>query len=215
MVFGGNLYRQNEKLGPQLQSALPQPAQVWPIAAGSWALRNELAWLSANLGVVEQMSAIVLVVNSGDFAEASSWSCELTHPTHKPAFALGYLFEKYVYTFRPCDGLTPSALKVPPGDLRKELQVFLSGRADKVLFAWYPDKAEQADVTLRKATQDAQLALLQSAGANPKNLVSIADDKRWTAAIYKDGIHPLPEGNQVLAQVLKDALVRAELVYGK
>ncbi len=60
---------------------------LWPISAGSWALRNELAYLRVNPDVVTQIDALVFVFNSGDFAEASSWKCELTHPRTKPNLA--------------------------------------------------------------------------------------------------------------------------------
>lgn len=47
LVYGGNTYRQPERLGPALQTLLQERGggQVWPISAGSWALRNELAYM--------------------------------------------------------------------------------------------------------------------------------------------------------------------------
>lgn len=212
LVLGGNSYKEVDRLGPRLQATISQGAKVWPISAGSWALRNELAWLRTNPDVVDKMSAVVFVVNSGDFAEASSWSCELTHPTHKPTFALGYLFEKYVYAYSPCDGRVPPALQVPPGDLPHELTAFLAGKADKVFFVWYADKSEQADAALRSAHQAPQMATLLAAGANAKNMLSVADDPRWSATFYKDSIHPLPEGNEVLAKIIHEKLLQTGLV---
>lgn len=164
IVLGGNPLSETDRLGPKLQKILPLDVSVWPISAGSWALRNELAWLRANPDVVDKVSAIVFVVNSGDFGEASSWSCELTHPTHKPTLALFYLVEKYVHAFSPCNGSVPPGLQVPPGDLPRELQAFLAGRADKVHFVWYADKTELADTALRQIKQDAQLTTLRVAG---------------------------------------------------
>lgn len=213
LVLGGNAYRGDDRLGPSLQAVLPQSARVWPISAGSWALRNELAWLRANPDVVDAVDALVFLVNSGDFDEASSWSCELTHPTHKPAFALRYLFEKYVYAFTPCNGTVPPALQVPRGNLAQELQAFLTGKAHRVLFVWYADKAEQADAVLRTSKQAAQLAMLHRGGA--KLMLSVAEDARWSAAFYKDSIHPTPQGNRVLADIIRDGLVRSGLLAGK
>ena len=43
VVYGGNAYRQSDRLGPALQASLQlhsPGALVWPISAGSWALRN-------------------------------------------------------------------------------------------------------------------------------------------------------------------------------
>lgn len=213
LVLGGNPYREDERLGPRLQATLPQGTRVWPISAGSWALRNELAWLRANPDVVEKMDTLVFVVNSGDFAEASSWSCELTHPTHKPSSALFYLFEKYVYAFSPCDGTVPPALQVPPGNLPQELQTFLAGKIPKVLFVSYADKAEQADVAQREGKQAVQLAMLRGAGA--KSLLNVAEDARWSSVYYRDGIHPTPDGYQVLASIIKDGLLRDGVVTGR
>lgn len=214
LVLGGNPYREVDRLAPSLQALLPAGSRVWPISAGSWALRNELAWLRSNPDVVNKVSAIVFVVNSGDFAEASSWSCELTHPTQKPTLALLYLFEKYVHAFSPCDGTVPVGLQVPPGDLPSELQAFLNGRADKVHFVWYADKPEQADAQLRQTKRTPQFAILKAAGG-AKHLVSVADDPRWSAAYYRDGIHATPEGNRVLADIIKSDLVRAGVVADK
>lgn len=210
VVLGGNPVREDDRLGPDLQRMLPQGSSVWPISAGSWALRNELAWLRSNPDVVNKMSAIVFVVNSGDFDQASSWSCESTHPTHKPAIALRYLFEKYVYAFSPCDGKVPPALLVPPGDLSAELQAFLAGKAQKVLFIWYADKPQLADAALRQSSQAAQMTTLRQAGA--LNMLGVAEDARWSGKLYRDTIHPTAEGNQILAAIIKDGLEQTGLI---
>ena len=38
LVLGGNKYRLEDRLGPQLSQLTGLP--IWPIAAGSWSLRN-------------------------------------------------------------------------------------------------------------------------------------------------------------------------------
>lgn len=73
LVLGGNQFRAPERLGPSLQAlmqAYSSDVNVWPIAPGSWALRNELAYLHLN----------PQVPSSADFEAASSWCCELKHP---------------------------------------------------------------------------------------------------------------------------------------
>lgn len=78
LVFGGNHYKKQERLGPTLQALMQTrtgDAHVWPIGAGSWALRNELTWLRQNPEVLEQVKQIMFVLNNGDFDAASSWSC--------------------------------------------------------------------------------------------------------------------------------------------
>ncbi len=42
LLVGGNPLGKVERLGPQLAKVTSQ--SVWPISAGSWALRNELAY---------------------------------------------------------------------------------------------------------------------------------------------------------------------------
>lgn len=78
-------------LGPTLQARLQERegAQVWPISAGSWALRNKLAYMRLTPHVPACVNRIVFVLNTGDFgAEASSWRCELTHRRTQPTVAL-------------------------------------------------------------------------------------------------------------------------------
>jgi len=202
VVFGGNGYREPDRLGPALQARLQQHAgegAVWPISAGSWALRNELAWLRQNPQVPAQVDRVLFVLNTGDFGEASSWACEATHPKARPAVALWYLFNKYVYAFEKC-GSVPAGLQVPPGDLAAELNAFLAVHGDKAVFVLYPDRPETQDPALAQAHFAAGRALLASAGA--RKVVPLTGDARWRTDYYKDGIHPTPEGNQVLARIL-------------
>ena len=60
-----------------------------------------------NPQVPNSVKSMVFVLNTGDFGEASSFSCELTHPRTRPTVALWYLFNKYVYAFEPC-GAVPA-----------------------------------------------------------------------------------------------------------
>ncbi len=206
LVYGGNAYRQSERLGPTLQAMLQgRGVSVWPISAGSWALRNELAYMRLNPQVPAGVSRIVFVLNTGDFgAEASSWACELTHPRNRPTFALWYSVNKYVHSFEPC-GEVPAALKVPDGDLAAELQAFMALHAAKTTFVLYPDKTEVSDVALESKGFAAGEAILKKAGAT--RVVHVLQDKRWNGGLYKDGIHPTAEGNRVLASIIDDALV--------
>jgi hypothetical protein len=202
VVLGGNAYQQQDRLGPALQASAQHYARggvVWPVAAGSWALRNELAWLRENPQVPAQVDRVIFVVNTGDFGEASSWSCEATHPRKRPAVALWYLFNKYVYAFEAC-GDVPPGLQVPPGDLAAELRSFLAVYGDKSLFVLYPNRAEAENPALARANFAAGLALLTSSGA--QKIVPLAGNERWRTDFYKDDIHPTPEGNRVLADIL-------------
>ena len=46
-------------------------------------------------------------------------------------------------------------------------------------------------------------------------MLSVVEDVRWSAALDMDGIHPTSEGNRVLADIIRDGLVRTGLVVGK
>jgi len=200
IVLGGNPLGEVERLGPQLAKVTSQ--SVWPISAGSWALRNELAYLRANPDVVKQIDALVFVFNSGDFAEASSWKCEVTHPRNKPVLALWYLFNKYAYSFYPCT-VVPEGLQVAAGDVQLELADFLKSTKLKPVFILYPDKPEELNSELRHTHFAPILSTLNTMGGK---IVLVADDKRWSADYYRDGIHPSGEGNRVLAEIIADAM---------
>ncbi|MCK9215566.1 MAG: hypothetical protein M0P52_14130 [Rhodoferax sp.] len=208
VVYGGNAFRQPERLGPALQAALQVRGggAVWPVSAGSWALRNALAYMRLNPQVPAGVKSIVFVLNTGDFGNtASSWACELTHPRSRPTVALWYLFNKYVHAFEPC-GNVPAALKVPDGDVAAELQAFMVLHGGKATFVLYPDKTEAADGALAASHFAAGEAILKAAGAT--QVAHVGQDKRWSVGWYKDGIHPTAAGNRVLAGIINDSLDR-------
>ena len=94
IVWGRNPYALPDRLGPRLQALVK--GKVWPIAAGSWSLQNELAYLNANPDVVSKVDTIVFVLNSGDLGPPSSRNCSATHQRERPTLALVYLAKKYV-----------------------------------------------------------------------------------------------------------------------
>ena len=200
IVLGGNPLDQTERLGPQLEQVTAK--KIWPISAGSWGLRNELSYLRSNPEVIKQVDAIVFVLNSADFAEASSWKCELTHPRTKPTLALWYLFNKYVHSFDACD-VVPESLQVPLGNVWTELADFLKTSQLKPLYIIYPDKPELLDAELRSQHFTSNLEKL---ALMPGKYFLVANDKRWQASYYRDNIHPSAEGNTVLANIISDAI---------
>jgi len=156
IVLGGNPLDQPQKLGPQLTRL--SGVMHWPVAAGSWALANELAYLKANPDVVAGVSGFAFVLNSADFGQASSWACELTHPREKPTLALWYVFRKYVLKSTEC-GATPSDLKVPDVDWRTELKAFASSpdaQGKPMVFWLYPTLQESQKPRLRESRLEAR-----------------------------------------------------------
>lgn len=205
IVYGGNAYTQNERLGPQLQDLLRRP--VWSIAAGSWSLQNELTWLQKNSDILPRVRTVVFVLNNGDLAPASSWSCSWTHPRQRPLSAMSYLTGKYLLKL-PCEG-TPEALKVPARDPIPMLKKFLEqskAAGNKTLFVLYPDRSEVDDQSRRALGVESIRIVLEDAGVKRETIVSVGRDARWDRHIeyYKDSVHPTAEGMRILAAVLKD-----------
>ncbi len=201
VVLGGNPYKQADRLGPQLQKI--RGGNVWPISAGSWGLRNELIYLNLHPDVVAAVDELIFVLNSGDFAEASSWACEETHPRSYPIYATGYVIKKYIYNWSSC-GIAPADLKVPLGDWKSELKKLLQSKLiknKKVSFFLYPDKNEFTNEALLLERLESHAIELVNSGAN--KVYSVSRDQRWTGKLlYKDGIHPSVYGTEVLARII-------------
>ena len=206
IVLGGNTYRRQERLGPRLSEAVGHP--VWPISAGSWALRNELAYLRLHPEVARGVAGFVFVLNSGDFGEPSSWSCEQTHPRMRPAVLSVYLFQKYVYNWAPC-GTVPQALKMPPGDWKNDLRAFATSdpaQGKPISFILYPDQAESKDARLLRARLEVHGAELLAQAGPAASVYSVGRDLRWRSDFYKDDIHPTPDGMKVLADIISQPM---------
>lgn len=194
VVLGGNPYREGDRLGPQLAAA--SGMTIWPISAGSWSLRNELTYLRQHPEVVRDVDMLAFVVNNGDFGQASSWSCDLTHPTHRPRLAAVYLFRKYVRG--DCDPLR-AEMKVPDGDWKQEIQAITALRKPVVFFL-YPDREEAADGDLLARRLEPFGRELKAAGI--QRVVSVGRDPRWRRDFYRDSIHPTVEGTNSLAKII-------------
>lgn len=203
IVFGGNNYAGHERLGPSLEDSLDGSISVWPISAGSWALRNQLIWMRHHAEVLAKIDQVIFVLNSGDFGEASSWNCELTHPRKSPVSALWYLANKYVYSFNSC-GEVPLDLDVSPGDLQAELTAYLELYREKSVFVFYPDKQELHDLDRFDEAFATGHELLISTGARA---LQVMGHPAWRTDLYRDGIHPTPEGNRVLASIIAEMVL--------
>jgi hypothetical protein len=203
VVYGGPHYAEAERLGPLLERALPG-SRVWPLAAGSWATRNELAWLRQHPEVVKQVDDIVLVVTSGDFTnEAASWHCESNNPTHQPWSALWFLAVKKL-KLEPCDQTLPEH-KVPDASWQQELQAWLSLpdiKSKRLTFILYPFKAPFENQGL-EANRPEREAL---AASGVQVVWDLAKDPAWRLDLYKDDSHPSPQGNAALAGFTARAL---------
>ena len=204
IVWGGNPYALPDRLGPRLQALVK--GKVWPIAAGSWSLQNQLAYLNANPDVVSRVDTIVFVLNSGDLGPPSSWNCSLTHQRERSTVALIYLAKKYVLRW-PCEG-TPAELQLKTQDPLVILRAFIDERASggRVIAFLYPDRPQSQDEALMRDQLEIMAPPLRQAAVKEVHLVG--RDPRWQgrADVYRDGIHPSPAGVETLAGIIATGL---------
>lgn len=203
VVLGGNPYADNERLGPRLSKALRQ--SVWPISAGSWSLVNELTYLRLNPDVVAGVDSIIFVLNSDDFAPASSWACEENHPRSRPVSAVVYVFRKYVHELGDCATPAPE-LQVQPADWKVTVRLLNDSpsiASKPVLFVLYPKHTEVQNKQLLVANLEAHVTQLKAVlGKQRATYVSVARDPRWSDKYYRDTIHPTVDGTKVLAEII-------------
>ena len=202
IVYGGNHLKQREKLGPQLEKVIG--GHVWPISAQSWGLRNELTYLVQHPYVVNNVNQIIFILNDGDFDEASSWVCEMTHPKSYPPLRLVFVIKKYIYDWSPCGSLLPE-YKVPDGNWHPELLSFLRSKEmkdKKISFYMYVGKSEEGDKKLQVSANGIEQFGKELKEVARKPVYSVARDSRWSIAMYRDEMHPTAEGNQMLANII-------------
>ncbi|MEO6387532.1 MAG: hypothetical protein ABIT16_09815 [Croceibacterium sp.] len=207
IVLGGNRLDQPTKLGPQLERQIGCP--VWPLSAGSWALLNELHEMAADPDVLN-VGTVVIVLNSGDFGEPSVWKSELTHPRYRPWLTSLYIAHRLA--FPPIESTASVPSQAATRAWRTELARFMARYPGKVTFVLYPNKAETkagfAPFPVEVGGREVSPAALvvKSSRAPSGEVVRLIDDPRWSAAHYRDGIHPDAAGNRVVAQILADHL---------
>lgn len=207
IVWGGNSYAENDRLGPNLQRLIDDQKlskRVWPISAGSWAVVNETNWLHANPDVFSSAETIVFIFNSKDFGAPSSWADPFTHPREHPYSALAYLAQKYVV--ESGERTTPEPLRVPSIDPVAALADVVSSCGCTVHIWLYPTKDEfLAPDSAGKALEDGFKPFIGQLGASAK-IHRVSEITGWAPTLYKDDIHPTPEGMRILAGAIAKSL---------
>ncbi|RVU04263.1 SGNH/GDSL hydrolase family protein [Novosphingobium umbonatum] len=192
IVFGGNPFRQKDKLGPQLEQVAKVP--VYPLAAGGWSLNNELAMMRAHPEWLATPT-IVWVSESGDFGELATHSSALQWPDHPPVSALAYYAQKYV--LKPKDVVMSPVTAEATRRWQANLDWFLQHYHGRLIWVLYPLRKEVGQPL--PAAFAPLLARLQGRA----EIVTIARDPLWKDALYRDTeIHPSVEGNRVLAEII-------------
>ncbi|GEM_PF-954228 len=195
LVYGTSSYRQDQRLGPNLQAL--SGVTVWPIGAGSWSVANELAYLDANPEVVAGADRLVFIVNYADIQSGSVWKSDLTHPRRHPLSAVTYLAAKTL--------LKPAAEDPRFGEEAPVLTHWreFTGRYGRPIdVILYPNKAMLTDPAKLKTYRD-RLALLAA-----PNVVfhDLTRDPRWTPDDYLDNIHPKPGAVIKVARFVNEEL---------
>lgn len=176
VVCGGNPFRQRERMAEQLEKRLGR--DVWPVCAGGWSLDNELAYVALH-PEIETADRIVFLINPGDDQPGSSWLGEIGQPTHHPAIALSYAFERWVRK-----NYAPTGTKLPPW--RPRMRALIARNPGKVIFAFYPN------------LKGGDFSPFQ--GMAPEIRITLRRDQ------YRDFTHPTAAGTASVADQLAKAL---------
>lgn len=90
VVLGGNPITQNDRLGAVLERAIG--GRVWPVSAGSWAIRNELNYLqthSTGLSSLTLIKSFLLSTAATSMTGSHSGDAMLTTQESAPSWPLG------------------------------------------------------------------------------------------------------------------------------
>ena len=208
IVWGGNPLNQIDKFGPQLQESIPQ-WRVWSASAGSWSVLNQIAYLDRYPDVQREVDVVVWVLNTGDLARQSSqWASDSIHPRNRPHSALWYATEKYLVprlatatsNQQPATTM-PDMIAASTADQLHTRLVQLTGK--RVLIVLYPNKTELSSTTPHYL---AFRQALRSAMGSCCDWLEVREHPMWNAGLYRDSIHPTPEGNRVLASLIAKQL---------
>lgn len=193
IVYGGINYREPERLGPAVQRLTRR--SIWPASAPSWGLQNELQYMLDHPKMMRSISEVILITNSADYDGPSSWASDATHPR---ARGLSRLWMLLVKRFA---GPSEVQLKyrVTPQSLPHMIERLRQVWTGPMSIVAYPTKAELSNS--RQCGFDVLPAL-----AAVGRVTCVKGAPGWGSALYRDDIHPTPEGNEVLAQIITRAL---------
>lgn len=181
IVAGTSAIDQHQRLGEVL--GRESGWQVWPLATGSWALANQLRALKrVDLAGVE---AIVFLLNPTDFGAPSAWRSEYDLPRSPPRSYLLQALRKHMPFLRSND----QPIAVRPADLPVEWAAFRAASEIPVIIVAY-----ESDGT---GTSCEWVPAWLGPPATCIDLVAMG----YRHALV-DVLHPTPEGNAVIAQMV-------------
>jgi hypothetical protein len=209
LVWGGTpMWKPSERLGALLQADAGGKYRIYPAAAGSWSVLNEITYINRQKDIWPSLRGIVIVSNNGDFWYRTEWSSELTHPRSRPWLVSLYLVEKKFFTHLPPDPTDPGYDSSIKPSVKREETAWLESLdpefRSRITFVWYPDKAEFEKRSAATASLVNEVKTLEMKYGC--RFYDVENDPRWKLSFYKDGIHPNLEGNKVLAQIIAGQL---------
>jgi hypothetical protein len=221
IVNGGPQTDDAELVTSLLTRRLPgrtrRPTLVANISAGSWGPANLLGY-SKKFGFFAA-DYIVLVLNHEDATDVPTFKpLRSEHPTRKPILALEEVIFRYIPAwlgrFR-----TPAAATELPPERQLELEDQALGSLRQLVAAGRASGA-QVIAVLHASREEAESGRPKPGALHIRQVltelgVPVADSTEAfrTATIqghrvYRDDLHPMPQGQTVLANVIYDALDR-------
>ena len=223
IVWGGEEYQHQEKLGAQLQNTLKE-WNVWSVGASGWSVFNEVEYLKRRPEVVEATDLLIWELNSEDFRPKSVFLTDANTPRSRPWSATAYAVRKYLIPVNlknwlrrmvskhnlPAHELTAND-KTALDKLIEGLRLFENKKVP-ILILVYPNLQEWA--AREQPSQDESIFfekfLRQIEGIQIPSL-RVVDGRAmspWSEQDYRDRIHPTAAGSERLARFLASKISR-------
>jgi hypothetical protein len=220
IVMGGNPYRQQDKLAPQIQQRLGKRPVVWPIAANGWTQVNEMFYLGRHPEVVAETDYFAWEYMGGGLSAATPWAGEYVFPSHHPTFASWYVARRYIFP-RIFDGKVGNELpatgaageeNIKKFDLWVSALKYSAKRTHPGIIWFYPDVTQLGKARRGKEWLPERPTIERLAAKYRLRTVDIAASSKWNESLYRaDGVHPTVEGNGVLAGILAEEFIKDQM----
>jgi hypothetical protein len=218
IVMGGDRYRQEDKLAPQIQKRLGNQPLIWPIAAGGWTQVNEMVYLNRHPEVVAQADSFAWEYMSGGLSAAKQWPGEYVFPSERPLFASWYVIRRYIlprfFAFKLSSEL-PVTGNANQDNIKKfdrsVAELVASSNRSRANLIWlYPNALQLREARQGHEWLPERLKLEEISRKHGVTVVDIAANPTWNSSLYRDdGVHLTVEGNSVLASILTEEFLKS------
>ncbi len=215
VVLGGTPYDQPAKVTPLMQSQLAATCAVWPVATGGWSAVNALNFLERNTDIVDGNDFFVWEYMAHGLTRPTAWLGEAKFPTHTPLWAGGYVMHKWLDEWIASPPAQVPATAATVADNYQRFEAMLSRlaraghRRGSGIVLLYPDRNQLAGARLGLEWMPERPRIERMARDHGLLIVDVASQPQWTDTLYRDDVHPTPQGNAVLAGILVRAVRQA------